>query len=135
MKKIIIFLFSFVLLFSFFVPLSSHALTVCSDETDPLGFGCLDDSGLGRTDPRIVVGRVINVSLGLLGTLFVGLTVYAGFLWMTAGGNEDQVGKAKKILYTSIIGLIIILSAYSISNFVLRSLYGASTGQTYGNVL
>jgi len=39
---------------------------------------------------------------------------------MTSGGNDEQVGKAKKILYTSIIGLIIILSAYSISNFVLK---------------
>lgn len=136
MKKILTFLFSLTLLFSFLLPFSSaKALSTCSDETDPLGFNCLDDSGLGRTDPRVMASRIINISLSLLGTIFVVLTVYAGFLWMTAGGNDDQVGKAKNILYASIIGLLIILSAYSISNFVLKNLYSASTGDNYGNVL
>jgi len=135
MKKILTFLFSLVILFSFFVPATSYAGISVTDETDPLGFEVLDDSGLGRTDPRIMIARIINISLSLLGILFVVLTVYAGFLWMTSGGNDEQVGKAKKILYTSIIGLIIILSAYSISNFVLKNLYTASTNEAYGNVL
>ena len=69
-----------------------------------------------------IVVVVINGVLGLLGIIFLSLTFYAGFLWMTAQGNEDNVTKAKNILTTSIIGLIIIVAAYAITNFVLTAI-------------
>ncbi len=46
---------------------------------------------------------------------------------MTAGGNEEQVGEAKKWIYSGVIGLTIILSAYAIANFVVNSLVNATT--------
>jgi hypothetical protein len=39
-------------------------------------------------------------------------------MWMTSGGNEERVKKAKQILIAAIIGLVIILSAYAITNFI-----------------
>ena len=69
-----------------------------------------------------IVVVVINGVLGLLGIIFLSLTFYAGFLWMTAQGNEDNVTKAKNILTTSIIGIIIIVAAYAITNFVLTAI-------------
>lgn len=78
-------------------------------------------------DPRLIAARIIYIVLGLLGTIFLALTVYAGFLWMTAGGNEDNITKAKQILFSSVIGLAIILVAYSITWFVMRSILGATT--------
>lgn len=71
------------------------------------------------TDLLEVIGTIINVLLGLLGIIFLLLTIYAGFLWMTASGNEEKVEKAIGILKTSIIGLIITLAAYSIAGFVI----------------
>lgn len=68
-----------------------------------------------------IVTIVINAILGLIGMIFLVLTVYAGFLWMTAQGNEDNVTKAKSILTTSIIGLIIIVAAYAITNFIITA--------------
>lgn len=65
------------------------------------------------------IGRVIKIALGFVGTIFFALTVYAGFLWMTAQGNSDQVDKAKDILKTAVIGIIIVVSAYSITAFIL----------------
>ncbi|MDP3899983.1 MAG: hypothetical protein Q8Q23_02780 [bacterium] len=73
-----------------------------------------------------VVAAVINTFLGLLGVIFIILIIYAGFLWMTAGGNEDQVGKAKKWLTNSIIGIIIIVAAYAIAQFVIESVINAA---------
>jgi len=64
---------------------------------------------------------VVHNLLGLMGVIFVLLTIYAGFLWMTAHGREDQVQKAKSILMDAVIGLIITLSAYTISDFVLKT--------------
>ena len=75
----------------------------------------------GRQLQDIIV-LVINSVLGLLGVIFLVLIIYAGFLWMTAGGNEDQVGKAKGLLINAIIGVIIIVAAYAISYFVLHAL-------------
>jgi len=99
-------------------------------QDDPLGLDCVDHTGLKNTDPRIIVGRIIRVILGLLGALFLVMTIYAGFTWMTAGGNEENVTKAKKILTTSVIGLMIILMSYSITAFVMsRICESVSTNQ------
>lgn len=75
---------------------------------------------------QTTIGLIINVLLGFLGVIFLVLTIYAGFLWMTAGGNADQVEKAKKMLIQAIIGLVILLSAYAISNFVIGAISGAT---------
>lgn len=66
-----------------------------------------------------VISSVIQTILSLLGVIFLVLLIYGGFLWMTARGNEQQVEKAKEVIYSSLIGLIIILAAYSISYFVV----------------
>ena len=79
-------------------------------------------SGLQSGDLPTIVGNIINVVLGFLGILLLGYLLYAGFLWMTAGGSDDQVKKAKLIIQQSIIGLVIIAAAFAISTFVLGSL-------------
>ncbi len=114
------FILSLLALNVLFVP----AITVYA-QTDPLqeigaksGYGSVTGSSLSET-----VGKIIKIVLGLLGTIFLVLTVYAGFLWMTAAGEEEKVTKAMSILKTSVIGLIIILAAYSITYFVLSSAF------------
>ena len=69
-----------------------------------------------------IITTVINTILGLLGVIFLILTLYAGFTWMTAMGNDEQVGKSKKILTAAIIGMVIVVTSYAISNFVLNAL-------------
>ncbi|KKT04040.1 MAG: hypothetical protein UV82_C0012G0025 [Candidatus Magasanikbacteria bacterium GW2011_GWD2_43_18] len=68
-----------------------------------------------------VVGTVINALLTLVGLFFLVLMIYAGYLWMTARGESEPVDKAKKIIAGSMIGLVIILSAYAITVFVTQS--------------
>jgi len=78
--------------------------------------------GLPAFDIRIIIANIIKVALSLVGTVMVVLIMYGGYLYMTAGGNEDQVAKAKSILKNAVIGLAIILSAYSITLFVMKML-------------
>lgn len=73
-----------------------------------------------------VIAQVVNYLLGLMGVVFAVLVIYGGWLWMTAGGNEEQVGKGKKYLTNSIIGLIIILGAYTITWFVTSQIARAT---------
>jgi len=83
-------------------------------------------TGLGNKPLEETIGLLINVLLGILGIIFLILVIYAGFLWMTAGGDEKRVATAKQILITSVIGLIILLSAYAISTFVIEQLIDAT---------
>lgn len=87
--------------------------------------------GLPTTDIRQIIANIIRIALGLIGIVLIGLIMYGGFLWMTAGGNEEQIGQAKKVLTNAIIGLIIILSAYGLVLFVMRML-GIGVGGSGG---
>ncbi|MBI3290911.1 hypothetical protein HYZ76_01355 [Candidatus Falkowbacteria bacterium] len=64
----------------------------------------------------------INLLLGFTGFLFLLLLIYAGWLWMFARGNEEQVSKAKKITREVIIGLIIILLARLSTELILYAI-------------
>ncbi len=68
------------------------------------------------------ISTIITGVLSLAGTVFLVLTVYAGILWMTAQGKEEQVTKAKDIVTQAIIGLAITLAAYAITAFVTAKL-------------
>lgn len=83
-------------------------------------------TGLGNRDPRDIASSVINVILGFLGIVAVVIILIGGFKWMTAGGNEDKVSEAQKLITAGVIGLIIILAAYAIAKFVLDQLVSAT---------
>ena len=82
-------------------------------------------AGLNEADLPTVIGTLINIFLGLLGIIFLILVLYAGFLWMTAAGNDSKVEQAKKLLTQAVIGLILILASYAISSFVVTSVQNA----------
>lgn len=82
------------------------------------------------TDPRVIAALVIRGFASLLGILFICYIVYAGFTWMTAGGNETKISRAKSTLVTGTIGMLVILAAYGIAQFVILAL-GCATS-TYG---
>ena len=86
------------------------------------------NNSLTNTDPRLVVGRIINVILGFLGVIAVVIILLGGFKWMTGGGNEDKVGEAKKLLGAGVIGLVIILCAWAVATFVINAIYTATNG-------
>ncbi|MDD4271233.1 MAG: pilin [Patescibacteria group bacterium] len=80
-----------------------------------------------------IMATGIKAFLGLLGIIFLVLIIYAGFLWMTAQGDEEKVTKAKDTITRAVIGLVIIILAYSITYFVFSNLpgsAGAGTGAT-----
>jgi len=75
-------------------------------------------TGITEGDIGSLAGTFINAVLSLVGLIFLGLMVYAGIMWMTARGEEEQITKARKVIYASIIGLFITISAYAITIFV-----------------
>lgn len=75
-------------------------------------------SGTGDLSGKI--GAIVGSLLGLVGTVFVVLMIYAGVLWMTAAGEEEKIKKSKDLIIGAVIGLVIIFSAYAITSFVLE---------------
>jgi len=84
------------------------------------------ETGLGDRDPRDIVARIVRIILGFLGIVAVIIILLGGFKWMTAGGNEDKVSEARKLIVSGIIGLVIILAAFGIAQFVINSLMNAT---------
>lgn len=62
---------------------------------------------------------IINSALGFLGLVAVVIILIGGFQWMTAGGGEEKIKKAKGTLSAGIIGLVIIMAAWGIAQFVI----------------
>lgn len=73
----------------------------------------LDNNAIGY------IANIINIALSFIGVIFVVLIIYAGFLWMTARGNDSQVEKAQGYIKNSIIGIIVIFTAFIVSTEVL----------------
>lgn len=91
--------------------------------------------GTGATSRGANIGTyigefIIQPVLGLMGILFLLLTVYAGFLWMTAQGDDSKVKKAKDILVAAVIGAVIMASAYVLTTAVFNAI---STGNISGS--
>lgn len=131
MKKIFVFGFLFLAVGAAFVALPA-------DAANPLGkaLGNLDSS-VGRTglssDLAGTVSTIIKALLATVGTIFFGLTIYAGILWMTAAGNDEKIEKAKNIIQAAIIGLAITMSAYAITSFVGSRVGGGAGGGSSGS--
>jgi len=122
--------FFFATIFMFCALLVAPAAMAQIDISGPLGDvgGGIYGSQVPTKSLPVVVGEIISVVLGFLGVVLVLIIIYAGFLYMTAGGNPEKVDKAKSWIINAIIGLIIILLAYSITGFVVNSLIQATGG-------
>ncbi|MFA6521999.1 MAG: hypothetical protein WCT24_00145 [Patescibacteria group bacterium] len=104
-------------------PLVAHAQLETSDLLDD---DFSDASGLGTADLKETIGNLIKVALGFLGIVAIVIVLMGGFKWMTAGGNDEKVTEAKKLLIAGVIGLAIILASYAITEFVIGSILGAT---------
>jgi hypothetical protein len=86
-----------------------------------MGMNYATNIGLADRDPREAAIDLIKLIMTFLGIIAVVIILLGGFKWMTAAGNEDKVGEAKKLIGAGVIGLVIILSAFLIVNFVVNN--------------
>lgn len=110
-----------------FVALPLVSLAVDFDPT-----GQINNVDLGQPAPDKIPGVVfiiINVVLGLLAVVAVSLIIYSGISYLFSGGESEKIKKAKNILISCIIGLVIILAAWGITIYVLNILNQATAVQ------
>ena len=87
-------------------------------------FGETNAGDIGLDDK---IAMVINILLGLAGVIATIYVIVAGTQWIMAGGNEEQVTKAKDTIKSAVIGIGVVLASYIIVNFVIKELIGIFT--------
>ena len=86
----------------------------------------------GDSDLKGKVANIINIVLGFLGVFAVIMIIIAGFRWMTAGGNEETVKKARTSITNAAIGLLVVLASFIIVNFAVTYLSRATGAEGGG---
>ena len=122
MKKLTKHLLSLTLLISLVAVPAATLASSGNLNLNDLGVGEIDTTlDLGRRSPVETVTRLINTAMIFLGIIAVAIILFAGFKWMTAGGSDDKIGEARKLMTSGVVGLIIILSAWGIAYFILEN--------------
>lgn len=115
--------FKLLFVFLFFLAIANFAFAV--DLGTPLGSAGIAMGQAASPEPGDLpqkVGGILKIFIGTLSIVLAGYVVYGGYLWMSAGGDSDQVKKAKQHITNAIIGLVICLFAYAITSFVVSNL-------------
>ncbi len=125
------------LTFCSLIAVHSLAAPLPASAQDGFGFGdkldeVAEKSGYDPANDVPVEDRVssiVAIVLSFLGVIFMVLMIVAGFNWMTAGGNEEQVKKATEMIKSAIIGLIIVAASYAASVFIIEKIWGGTNSQ------
>ena len=115
------------------VPLASAEATLqekTKTRLESVGKGVYGNGALQEGAFEQQVGKIINIALTLVGVIFLILTVYGGYTWMIARGDETQAKKAKDIIIMATIGMAVVLAAYVLTNFIVTRLTTATTATT-----
>ena len=78
----------------------------------------------GQSNLRPLIITIVDYFLGFLGLLAVIMVVYGGVTYVSSAGEDEAIGKAKKIIMYALIGMVVILLAF----VLVRAILGAGTG-------
>jgi len=108
---------------------TTQAKIICRQQTLFQTGGFAVDKPTATIPARI--GIIADTFMSVVGVIFLAIMVFSGIQWMSAGGNEESVKKAKTRITRATVGLIIVIGSWAIVNFVLKGLIappGASSG-------
>lgn len=86
------------------------------------GQECLNISGpawLPNVTPAALVTFIINAFFALAVLAALIYLLWGGLNWILSGGDKDKVENARQRIIAAIIGLVLVVLAYVILNFVL----------------
>jgi hypothetical protein len=87
------------------------------------------NQGSSKTGEDLIVD-VLNWMIGAAAVICVVMLIVGGYSYMTAGGDEQKVGKATKTLTNAMIGLAICFIAVILVNFVLKNFLGVQPAES-----
>ncbi len=73
-------------------------------------------------DMMTIIGNVLNAIYGVIAVVAVVMIVVAGIKYSTSQGDPGKIQAAKATITYAIIGLVITITAFAITNFILGAL-------------
>ncbi len=119
-----IFIFSLILISNNFALSQNHSENTYGLDTTAERIPAFSDQVNQQQDNFLQTraGQIIGLVLSFVGVLFLILMIYAGLTWMTAGGNQEQLTKARSLIINAVLGLIVVMSAYALTAFIGQQL-------------
>ncbi|MCR5572630.1 MAG: pilin [Candidatus Saccharibacteria bacterium] len=77
-----------------------------------------------ETDLNGMISTILNVVFGVVGIVAVIMIILGGVNYTVSQGDSQKIQKAKNTIMYGIIGLVVVLLAFAIVNFVLNGLLG-----------
>lgn len=88
------------------------------------GSGKITGSKIPQIEASNMVVNILNTAYFIAGIVAVGMIIFAGIQYLTANGEPDKAKKAMNTIIFSVVGLIIVLAAFAITNFVITNVGG-----------
>jgi type IV secretory pathway VirB2 component (pilin) len=82
-------------------------------------------NNIPNNNPDTMVTNVLNFVYLITGIIAVIVIIIAGISYMTSQGQPDKTKKALSTIIYAVIGLVVVLVAAFITNFVITRLGGA----------
>ncbi len=127
MKKVILIVFGLAVIN--FLSFSSINLISCTTSNsssnyalqgaNELGNSCQGNRLVGSSNSAVV--SVVNILTYIAGVIILVLIIYAGYKYISSGGDSNKVNSAKSTLIGAIVGLVIIVLAQVIVHFVINT--------------
>jgi hypothetical protein len=73
-----------------------------------------------------LAAQIIRFLLGGIAVFATAMFIYGGFVFLTSGGNADQVKRGKETLFWATIGIMVVILSWIIVQFVLKNLVARS---------
>lgn len=78
-----------------------------------------DINNLFQLPATEVLAIALNIFYFMMGALAVIIIILAGFTFMTSAGDPAKITKARNAILYSVIGLVVVMFAFAITQFVL----------------
>lgn len=83
-------------------------------------------TGLTTVDLKPFLINIASFVLGIVGIVSLSMIIYGGALLMVAGGNEDIQERARRIITGAIIGIVLVLSSWTLFSTVFQGIAQAA---------
>jgi len=92
-----------------------HTILAASDKIDPGSIGLKNPT----TNANTAVTNILGIVYTWTGIICVIVIIVAGYLYVTSAGNASQTKRAKDAILGAVIGLVVIMLAFVITQYVL----------------
>jgi len=125
-------------MFALLVPHAAFAQTKTVSGLIPCGNGALVGGMVAENerctfDDLIILAQIVinflifRIAAPIAAVMFA----YAGFLWLTNGGNESKITQAREVFWMVFWGLVIALAAWLTVNMIVTFFVGTNSEVNY----